>query len=217
MNIDRMLDVLEDLLCQAIVWSKAIQAISETWNQNAAVRHNRFLVGTVYDALWDALITKTYAIWDDDKGVISLRELARHFKTKGSAQVANFAATIERHSTDRNVHLNTIKLWRNNVVAHRARHLRDPKNGSVMDDAQFEQDYGIHVSAITDELQRIEGLLGEARGLRGEKPAFFGILKEDAARDANLAMDQWSKGADAVRRDALASVVDLLHSGDDSN
>ena len=217
MNIDRMLEVLEDQLCQTIVWSKAIQAISETCNQNAAVRHDRFLVNTVYDALWDALITKTCAMWDDDQGTISLRALARHFKTNGGAQAASFVATVEKHATDRNAHLNTIKLWRDKIVAHRAQHLRDPKNGTAMDEAEFDQNYGIHASAITDELQRIEGLLGTARGLRGEKPAFFGILKEDAAGDAKLAMDQWSKGAEAVRRDALASVVDLLHSGGDSN
>jgi hypothetical protein len=80
MDIDRMLDVFEKQLCQAIVWSEAIQAVSAIWNQNADARNNCFIIDTVRDA-------------------------------------------------------------------------------------EFDQNYGIHVSAITDELKRIEKLLGKVRGL----------------------------------------------------
>lgn len=216
-DIDRMLDVLEQQLCQTIVWVEAIQAISATWNQNADMRHDRFLVNTVYDALWDALITKTWAMWDDDRQkTISLPALAQHFRSDRGAEAVSFVRMVYDHSRDGDAHLNTIKLWRDKFVAHRTQpqHLRDPKNGSVMDDAEFDQNYKIHVSAIKNELQYIEKLLGTARKLRGEKPTYFGIVEEDAARDAKSAMDQWSKGAEAVSREALAAAMRLLHTGD---
>ncbi|RUQ35481.1 MAG: hypothetical protein EKK71_12430 [Candidatus Competibacteraceae bacterium] len=60
-------------------------------------------------------------MWDDDQRALSLRAPAKHFKAAGSTKAANFAATVENHATDRDAHLNTIKLRWNKIVAHRAK------------------------------------------------------------------------------------------------
>lgn len=229
-NITTMLDVLESQLCQAIVWLEAIKAISLAWNQSTVVRSSHFFSGTVYDALWDALIIKTAAIWDKRKGTVSLITLAARFKKDTKARrsccssgdesskdeescvfskcVDDFVKSVNGHIKKADESFRAVKSWRDQVIAHRSMQLLDQKDGErkEISEEEFYRLYKINASIITSELNCIEELLWRARVLLGTKPTYLNFLKEDVSKEARMALECWLNGVESVRKDFLASL-----------
>ena len=120
--------------------------------------------------------------------------------------VDDFVKCVNEHIGKANESFQTIKSWRDKVVAHRDEQLRNHTKGDEIDGAEFERLYAINVSIATKELDCIEKLLEKARELLGTKPTSLTDLKEDAFKDARMAIEYWLKGVESATKDFLASL-----------
>jgi hypothetical protein len=209
MNIDLQLGILEDQLSQILVWCEGIKVISDTWRKNETLRDDSFIFRSVYDSMWDAVIVKIICIWDDGKDRISLSSLK-------DPSLNGLKRKISTRLRDQNSDLAEIKSWRNQIVAHRAKVIRDKANGEIITAADFDKRYSLRITTIEKELKYIEDLLIEARILLKQPPIYLRFLKEEAADDAKQFLALWRLGKETLKsKDELKAVVQKFNSEDE--
>lgn len=176
------LEEVESQLSEAIYTLCALEAVAKAWREAKATKssllNDRFLFGTVYDALWDSLVVCLGRIWDDDGRSASLPALARVIKgTRGAAAEREYVRSALHPQRD------PLYARRTNVVAHRTHPLPQAADAYAVDNVTARND----VVQIMKRLELINERLGRAQ-------IHWGDTFEMAQQNARESLARWRRG-----------------------
>lgn len=212
MNFDEALVYFTGVYLEATGQVEGIRSISKAWRETPSGRHDYFLFDDVYRSLWDGVVIKIAALWDDNVESASLARMRDFTSPKShSLELQNYCNSLFEDSRSRSTELGKIRQWRHQAIAHRRKAWIDrSRGGGPMTIDEFDELYRPSIEAIERVLKFTRESIEMLIQLSGAPVSGQGI--DEAAslvrKDVSKTMRRWSFGAifeERVKREAGAA------------